>query len=53
EYYSLHKKLKKIVKSVEETINWIENIIEEQTGLELGKKLSDSDSDLDLPSLTL
>ena len=46
EYYSQHKKLKKIVKSLEETIDWIENYIEEQTGLELGKKLSDSDSDL-------
>ena len=43
EYYSQHKKLKKIVKSLEETIDWIENYIEEQTCLEL----SDSDSDLD------
>ncbi|CAG8803200.1 41450_t:CDS:1, partial [Gigaspora margarita] len=38
-----YKKLKKIVKSLEETIDWIENYIEEQTGLELGKRLSDSD----------
>ncbi|CAG8857002.1 13003_t:CDS:1, partial [Gigaspora margarita] len=43
EYYSQHKKLKKIVKSLEETIDWIENYIEEQTSLELGKILSDSD----------
>ena len=45
-----HKKLKKIVKSLEEIINWIESYIEEQTDLELGKKLSDSDSDSNLPS---
>ncbi|CAG8856302.1 24067_t:CDS:1, partial [Gigaspora margarita] len=45
-----HQKLKKIVKSLEETIDWIENYIEEQTGLEFGKKLSDSDSDSNLPS---
>ncbi|CAG8844669.1 19264_t:CDS:1, partial [Gigaspora margarita] len=38
-----YKKLKKIVKSLEKTIDWIENYIEEQTGLELGKILSDSD----------
>ncbi|CAG8846573.1 36711_t:CDS:1, partial [Gigaspora margarita] len=48
-----HKKLKKIAKLLEETIDWIENYIEEQTSLEFGKKLSDSDLDLDLPSLTL
>ena len=42
-----HKKLKKIVKSLEEIIEWIENYIEEQTGLELSD--SDSDSDSDLP----
>ena len=43
EYYSQHIKLKKIVKSLEETIDWIENHIEEQTSLELDKILSDSD----------
>ncbi|CAG8845424.1 3806_t:CDS:1, partial [Gigaspora margarita] len=43
-------KAKKIVKSLEETIDWIENYIKEQTGLEFGKKLSDSETDLKLPS---
>ena len=46
-YFSQRIKLKKIVKSLEETIDWIENYIEEQTGLELSD--SDSDSDSDLP----
>ncbi|CAG8741345.1 12080_t:CDS:1, partial [Gigaspora margarita] len=46
-----YKKLRKIVKSLEETIDWIENYIEEQTGFEFGKKLLNSD--LDLLSLTL
>ncbi|CAG8805394.1 23182_t:CDS:1, partial [Gigaspora margarita] len=50
EYYSQRQKLKKIVKSLEETIDWIENYIEEQTGLEFSKKLLDSDLDLNLPS---
>ncbi|CAG8838784.1 22151_t:CDS:1, partial [Gigaspora margarita] len=33
EYYSQCQKLKKIVKSLGETIDWIDNYIEEQTGL--------------------
>ena len=50
-YYSQHKKLKKIVKSLKETIDQIENYIEDRTGVEFGKNLldSDSDSDSDLP----
>ena len=44
-YYSQHKKLKKIVKSLKETIDWIENYIEDRTGVEFGKNLLDSDSD--------
>src|SRR6266496_19822 len=35
-------KLKKRVKKLERTVDWIGNYVEEQTGLEAGKELTDS-----------
>jgi len=40
-------KLRKKVKKLERTVDWIGNYIEEQTGIEPGKELDSSDSDYD------